>query len=205
MKMEFNFENMFGKLFETSAEKAERFEWTEEGYLVVIGNGSAMANTMLACCQKFDTSSDAVISAFKASGIEPQKHAVMLSPEFWDNTPIAFRNAVVAHEVGHLRAGHLYSEKAAGVAGVLNIDEFEIEADDYAARKCGAKVMEDALRFTVDLIIEKQVAQLVVERGAKVGKFGHKSLVFISKWAALLSPQLRARFKALRALQKAGF
>ena len=90
-------------------------------------------------------------------------------------------------------------------AGIINVDTFELEADDYAARKCGAKVMENALRHTIDLIIKKQALSLVEEKAGKVNGKAHKAIVFISKWMTLLSPQMRARIKALKALQKAGY
>lgn len=74
------------------------------------------------------------------------------------NTPFIFRvsdamellteaeiEAFMWHEVGHIRRGHVEEAKTQKVRGVVQNVQYELEADAYAAQRCGKKVMAVAL------------------------------------------------------------
>lgn len=200
-----NFEEMLANLFVAPVAKPERYARTEEGYLIIIGNNSPMVNKLLCAVQQMDVNHPAFQAACKSVGVPVQNQAILVTDEFWDTTPQGLRDAVIAHEVGHLIGNHLYSEAAIGAVGLMCVDSFELEADAYAAKKCGAKVMRDALRHTVDQIAQTQTKKMAEEKGAKANGFAHKLTVFLIKVAMFAHPQMRARIRALKALQKAGY
>lgn len=210
--MEFNFDaKAFAKEITANitakfaTAKPEEYHWTSEGVLIIVGDNSPMVVANMAMCQRFDTEDSGVKASFESAGIPVQEQAVMLSRQFWENTPEELREAVIAHEVGHITARHLFCENAAVMGGLMNVDSFEVEADNYAVKKCGAAVTERAIKHAVRLIVERMVLEAMKQKGGNKDSFGYKALAWLAKWIILKKPQMRTRFKSLKAHRKAGY
>lgn len=85
--------------------------------------------------------------------------------------------AFMWHEVGHIRCGHVEEAKTQKVRGVVQNVGYELEADAYAAERCGKKVMASG--------ITKVLSSLC----GKIG-FDHTQV--------LMSADVRARINALQ-------
>lgn len=82
---------------------------------------------------------------------KPEDSVIFVAPYMLKILKPCELSAILAHEQGHIDLGHL--EKHKGVKGVVDDMEIELEADAYAAKKCGAKVMRAALGKTLSGII----------------------------------------------------
>lgn len=85
--------------------------------------------------------------------------------------------AVLLHEEGHVRLGHMEAFAATGGAGVMMDLDSEMEADAYSASVVGKKVMASAL------------TKVIINLAKRVG---------MDCTRGLLHPDMRARFAALQ-------
>lgn len=85
--------------------------------------------------------------------------------------------AFMWHELGHIRLGHVDEAKTQKARGVVQNVKYELEADAYAAQRCGKKVMAVALT--------KVLSHLCKQIG-----FDHTKV--------LMSADVRARINALQ-------
>lgn len=80
--------------------------------------------------------------------MEPGKPMISMTWEFFKDHSEEEFLALLYHEVGHIKAGHL--DREIGEGGIIDNEDFEIEADAYASVKTSKEAMFAGFMKTVE-------------------------------------------------------
>lgn len=94
--------------------------------------------------------------AARFSSLDDDQGVIFIAPYMMKALSQEELGAIIAHEEGHIALGHV--EKHKGRTGVIADLSMELEADEYAASRCGARTMRAALGSTVTAIIAEMSA-----------------------------------------------
>ena len=127
--------------------------------------------------------------ALVAEGLKPRYRGIVyLCQKALGKMPVEVSAAIIDHELGHLVLGHLSHGITPNANGVVIVEQFEVDADAYAAAIHGREVVSRMVRY----------AMLETSRKENQGRF---SLTCAKK--AMRSfhkdPVIAARLRALAA------
>lgn len=143
----------------------------------ITGMTKEMIGLMLNSCGAFATRlSKTAIGQLEDAGFVDEEtplqegHHVFLFEDIFGRLSVAHQDAILEHELSHIRMGHVPA-KPPKQAVILDQIQYELVADNLAAKRHGREVMRGALDH-----ILRAFAKVVVDIGHRCGKLQDKDL-----------------------------